>query len=61
MSSLRMILEICVGLMAEVYGCDLVVGVLSLVALEYCKIGTLGCILEESVLPINLFSLVKSR
>lgn len=56
-----MTLEICVGLMAEVYGYDSVVGVLSLVALEYCKMGTLGCILGESALPINLFSLVKSR
>lgn len=58
--SLRMILEICVGLMAEVYGRGLIVGVLSLVALAYCKMGTLGCILGESTLPMNLFSLVNS-
>lgn len=47
--------------MAEVSGCDLIVGVVSVEALAYCKMGTLGCILEKSTLPMNLFSLVKSR
>lgn len=45
---------------AEVSGCDLIVGVVSVEALAYCKMGTLGCILEKSSLPVNLFSQVKA-
>lgn len=60
-SSLRMISDICIGLMAKVYDCDLIVGVLSFVALAYCKMSILGCILGGSTLPMYLFSLVKSK